>query len=78
MVKRLIILLSLFIFFSPLPGNAFQGETARTAYTQVQGTITSQNEGIRDVRISDGKNIFLSDQNGDFEFLTDQPLVFIT
>ncbi len=47
-------------------------------YTTVDGHVLSEGKGIKDVVISDGKNIFQSDNNGGFSFQTDQPYVFIS
>jgi hypothetical protein len=46
--------------------------------TQVQGTITSIGKPLKNIVVSDGKEIVLTDEKGEFEFSTDQDFVFIS
>jgi len=47
-------------------------------YTQVKGKVTSNGNQLKNIAISDGKDIVLTNEKGEFEITTDQEFVFIS
>jgi len=47
-------------------------------YTQVKGKVSANGKGISRVSVSDGKYIYRTDSQGNFEFSTDQTFVFLS
>jgi hypothetical protein len=67
--------------FFTLPFLTFVERERQTfIFTQVKGRILEKGKtkGIPDISVSDGKNIYVTDSQGNFEFSTDQPFVFFT
>lgn len=53
-------------------------KTKSLTYTQVKGKVTSNGNQLKNIVVSDGKEIVLTDEKGEFEFTTDQEFVFIS
>lgn len=49
-----------------------------TEFVKVKGQVISRSKGIPGIMISDGRNVYSTDNKGRFEFLTDRPFVFIS
>jgi len=67
--------------FLTIPYLAFPERERQTfIFTQVKGRILEKGKGkgIHGISVSDGKNIYVTDSQGNFEFSTDQPFVFFT
>lgn len=59
--------------FADLPKSDSEAE-----FVQVKGRVIAKSKGIAGIRISDGKRVYSTDNNGRFEFLTDRSFVFIS
>ncbi|MFD2199971.1 calcineurin-like phosphoesterase C-terminal domain-containing protein [Shivajiella indica] len=66
------------IYSLPYLAIAEKKEKHKFNFTQVKGRISANGTGIPQVSISDGEYIYQSDQEGKFEFSTDQPFVFFS
>ena len=49
-----------------------QEKTKFLTYTQVKGKVTSNGNQLKNIVVSDGKDIVLTNEKGEFEFTTDQ------
>lgn len=55
-----------------------QEKNSRQPYSQVKGKVISTGKPLQNIVISDGKDIVLTDEKGEFEITTDQEFVFIS
>jgi hypothetical protein len=55
-----------------------QEKTKSLTYTQVKGKVTSNGNQLKNIVVSDGKDLVLTNEKGEFEFTTDQEFVFIS
>lgn len=69
------ILILLFSINYPSMG---QEKSTILSYTKVTGKVTSKSINLENVAVSDGKESFLTNEKGEFEFLTDREFVFIS
>ena len=66
------------LFWLPILSKGENKTPSTFIFTEVRGRIHSNGKGIKNVTITDGKHIYLSDKSGEFEFLTDKPFVYFS